>query len=169
AMVDRTGDVWTITLVEHKTAYRGKTRTIYVGPQAQKVLAPYLLREPTVTCFSPIESEKQRRQAAHERRVTPPSCGNRPGTNRIARKPRKAPTAAFTTGTYGRSILYACKRAKLEHWHPNQLRHATATAIRKEFGLEAAQVVLGHAGADVTQIYAEKDAAKAIDVARKIG
>jgi len=168
-MIDRTAKVWTIKLTEHKTAYRGKSRTIYVGPKAQKVLAPYLLRSPDAPCFSPRESEEQRRQAAHEKRKTKMSCGNRPGTNRIARKPRKAPSESYTTGTYARSILYACKRAELDHWHPNQLRHSAATTIRKQFGLEAAQVILGHSGADVTQIYAEKDADKAIEVARRIG
>jgi site-specific recombinase XerC len=35
--------------------------------------------------------------------------------------------------------------------------------------LEAAQTILGHAKADVTQIYAERDAAKAIEIIRKIG
>ena len=49
------------------------------------------------------------------------------------------------------------------HWHPNQLRHAVGTELRKRFGLEAAQVVLGHATADVTQIYAERDMGLAID------
>jgi integrase len=117
-MVDLTGDVWTITLAEHKTAYRDKVRTIYVGPQAQKVLAPYLLRAENSYCFSPIESEQQRRQAAFDARVTPLSCGNRPGTNRIARKPRKAPSACYTAGTYARAIRYACGRAEVTVWAP---------------------------------------------------
>lgn len=54
-------------------------------------------------------------------------------------------------------------------WSPNQLRHTAATQIRKRFGLEAAQVILGHAAADVTQVYAERDADKAREVARQIG
>ena len=54
-------------------------------------------------------------------------------------------------------------------WSPNQLRHAAATKIRSEFGLEAAQVALGHRTADVTQVYAERDSAKGKEVARKIG
>ena len=37
-------------------------------------------------------------------------------------------------------------------------------AFRAEYGLEAAQAVLGHAKADVTQIYAERDLAKAHSV-----
>lgn len=58
---------------------------------------------------------------------------------------------------------------KAHHWHPNQLRHTYATKIRKEFGLEAAQVLLGHSRADVTQIYAERNQALAVGIAAKIG
>jgi len=54
-------------------------------------------------------------------------------------------------------------------WSPNQLRHAAATEINSKFGLEAAQVTLGHAKADVTQIYAERDLNKAASVMREIG
>jgi hypothetical protein len=55
------------------------------------------------------------------------------------------------------------QQAELTQWHsdhrcsPNQLRHSAGTEIRKRFGLEAAQVVLGHASADVTQVCAERD------------
>jgi len=40
---------------------------------------------------------------------------------------------------------------KAHRWHPHQLRHNAATELRKEFGLEAAQILLGHTKADVTQ------------------
>jgi integrase len=169
AMVNRSSEVWTITLAKHKTAYRGKQRTIYVGPKAQKILTKYLLRSEDAACFSPVESEKERRQTKHDARVTPLSCGNRPGSNRIARKPRKAPGEAFSTGTYARSVRSACIRAKVTPWSPNQLRHNAATSIRKEFGLEAAQVILGHSELGVTQVYAERDVAKAIAVAKQVG
>lgn len=169
AMVNRTSEVWTINLAKHKTAYRGKQRVIYVGPRAQAIISKYLLRAGDAPCFSPIESEKQRLAAKHKARVTPLQYGNSPGTNRIARKPRRAPGTAFTAGTYGRSILNATRRAKIEEWSPNQLRHSAATAIRKEFGLEAAQVILGHSELGVTQVYAERDTTKAIEVAMKIG
>jgi integrase len=58
---------------------------------------------------------------------------------------------------------------KAHRWSPNQLRHTFATRVRKEHGLEAAQVMLGHSKADVTQIYAEKNEALAVTVAAKIG
>jgi site-specific recombinase XerC len=54
-------------------------------------------------------------------------------------------------------------------WTPNQLRHGFATAVRAEYGLEAAQVLLGHSRADVTQVYAERDMALALRVAGAVG
>ena len=54
-------------------------------------------------------------------------------------------------------------------WSPNRLRHSAATEIRRLYGLEAAATVLGHAKADVTQIYAERDYDKAANIARQIG
>jgi integrase len=54
-------------------------------------------------------------------------------------------------------------------WHPNQLRHTHATLVRQQHGPEAAQVVLGHARADVTQIYAARDTALATAVAARLG
>ena len=49
-------------------------------------------------------------------------------------------------------------------WHPHQLRHSAATVIRKQFGVEAAQAVLGHAELGTTEIYAERR----LDTARQI-
>ena len=60
AMFDRKENIWTITLSDHKTAFRGKSRIIYVGPKAQAILKKYLLRGPHDYLFSPAESERQR-------------------------------------------------------------------------------------------------------------
>jgi integrase len=57
-----------------------------------------------------------------------------------------------------------------EHrWHPHQLRHTAGTKLRKEFGLEAAQVILGHKTLTVTQVYAEKNVAAAQQIMGAIG
>ena len=69
----------------------------------------------------------------------------------------------------GRLKKLATAWRKAHCWHPNQLRHHAATEIRRQFGLEAAQVVLGHAKADVTQVYAERDSALAVEVMKRIG
>ncbi len=58
---------------------------------------------------------------------------------------------------------------KAHRWHPNQLRHTFATQVRRKHGLEAAQVLLGHSRADVTQVYAERDEKLAVAVAAEIG
>ena len=50
----------------------------------------------------------------------------------------------------------ACQAAALPHWHPHQLRHTHATEVRRRFGLEAAQVGVGHSQARVTEVYAER-------------
>lgn len=55
------------------------------------------------------------------------------------------------------------------HWHPHQLRHRRGTDVREKFGLDAAQAVLGHSDARVTEIYAEVKLETAADVARLTG
>jgi integrase len=58
---------------------------------------------------------------------------------------------------------------KDHRWHPHQLRHNAATYFRKEFGIEAARVVLGHKSAGVTEIYAELDRMKAAEIMGRVG
>ncbi len=168
AMVDRSDDVWVWNLAAHKNAWRGRKRSIYIGPLAQAILLRYLVRGENEHCFSPIEADKQRRDAKHAVRKTPLSCGNKPGSN-VTKKPKKAPGTAYTTQSYARSIRYACNSAEIAPWAPNRLRHSLATQVRKSDGLEAAAVILGHSEVGVTQIYAEADRAKAIEVVRRIG
>jgi integrase len=58
---------------------------------------------------------------------------------------------------------------KAHRWHPNQLRHAKATELRREFGLDAARAVLGHRSPQITEVYAEIDADKAARVMEQRG
>jgi integrase len=182
--IDRSADVWSYTPQRHKTEHHGRKRIVFVGPRAQDVLRPYLLREESAYCFSPAESERKRRELAHERRVVPLSCGNKPGSKRTPKRARP-PRDRYTTDTYRRAIEYACIKTwpapggldeketldwhKAHRWHPNQLRHTAATEIRRQFGLEAAQVTLGHSKMDVTQVYAERDLQKAAAIMREVG
>ena len=69
----------------------------------------------------------------------------------------------------GDDLLRLAEWRRLHSWHPYQLRHAFATKVRKLHGLEAAQVLLGHSRADVTQLYAERDEELAAAVAAKVG
>jgi integrase len=58
---------------------------------------------------------------------------------------------------------------KEHRFHPHQLRHNFATEVRKKYGLDVAQVLLGHTNADVTEIYAERDFTRAAEVAGAVG
>ena len=166
--VDRSGDVWTYQPVTHKTERHGRERIIFFGPKAQGVLLRYLARDAQSYCFRPCDSEAKRLAEQESKRKTPKSCGNVRGSN-VVKRPKKKPSEKYTTDSYRRSIHYACDKAGIERWSPNRLRHSAATEIRKRFGLEAAQVTLGHASADITQVYAERDNTLAIQVAREVG
>ena len=66
-------------------------------------------------------------------------------------------------------------RAMIRQWHkehawtPHRLRHSFATKVRKEYGIDAARITLGHKHVAVTEVYAERDGAVAATVASKIG
>ena len=164
--IDRAGDAWLYTPPQHKTTHHGHRRTIAIGPRCQGVLLRYLARAADAYCFQPKDSESKRLAEREAARVVPMSYGNRRGTNR--RGTSKA-GAVYRVRSYSRAVERAAERAGVEHWTPQRLRHTKATDIRKEFGLDAAQAVLGHRGAKVTEVYAELDQEKAVQVALKIG
>ncbi|MCA9240209.1 MAG: tyrosine-type recombinase/integrase [Planctomycetales bacterium] len=166
--LDREGDVWAYVPHSHKTEHHQRRRVVCLGPQAQAILLRYLARGAEDYCFQPRDSEKRRRALRHAERKTPISCGDRPGSKQAAR-PKRAPGDHYSTASLRRAIHRACDAAGVDRWAPNQLRHAAATAVRRQFGLEAAQCVLGHSRAAVTEVYAERDLAKAVEVARAIG
>jgi integrase len=166
--IDRTGDVWIYTPQRHKTEHLGKSRAIAIGPKGRDILSKYLLRSAESYCFSPQESEQKRREQLHQLRTTPMSCGNRPGTNKKA-APKKQVGDRYTTPSYRRAIHRASKKAGVEKWSPNQIRHTRGTEIRNQFGLEGAQAALGHSTAKTTQIYAQLDLERAVSIARQVG
>ena len=138
------------------------------GPKAIEMLRPWLRTKVDEYLFQPAEAVQAWRDERTARRNIPASHGNRPGTNR-REDPQRRPGDRYTTDSYRRAIERACKAADVPRWHPHQLRHNYATAVRKKFGVEAARVVLGHHSIDVTELYAERDAAVAADVARAMG
>jgi len=109
-MVDRQSDVWLVRMEKHKNVLRGKTRTLYMGPQAQKILLPYLDRQPDDFLFVPKESEKRRRTVVSENRTTPLEQGDRVGTNR-KKYPKRSPGNCFTRCDYTWAFRIACINA----------------------------------------------------------
>jgi integrase len=140
-----------------------------LGPRAQQVLVPFMDREPERYCFVPAESFQQCKDRLHAKRVTPLSCGNRPGSARKKKTILKPSQQTYSNDSYRRAIHRACDKAQVPRWSPNQLRHSAATKIRARYGLEQARVVLGHSTTTTTEIYAERDLQAAAEVARQLG
>lgn len=244
SVIDRSGPVWIAELEHHKTAWRGRRRRIAIGPQAQKVLVPFLRPGPDRFVFSARDAVLEQRSAKAARRRTkvPPSQEARAA--RSSAKSRREVAECYDVAAYRRAIERGVRLANaarirsqlaatvaalapnlrparaerlahlsaaaltdargrarvrelllleilgdaagagdvvrqvvadcgevalLENWAPNRLRHSAATRLRREEGLEAARVVLGHSRAAVTEIYAEVDFGKSLDIMRRLG
>jgi integrase len=185
--IDRSGDVWSYRPASHKTAFRGHHRLIPIGPKAQAILTPFPMKlDPQAYLFSPASAMAEVRRRRSENRTTPINQGNGPGSN-VKRRPRCRPGDHYNVAAYRHAIARACDlafpppkdicsdpvKAKAwcsEHrWNPHRLRHSAATEIRRRFGIEAAQQVLGHATLSATELYAEQNAEAAQRIAAAIG
>ncbi|MDQ3702193.1 MAG: tyrosine-type recombinase/integrase, partial [Chloroflexota bacterium] len=124
-----------------------------------------------------VEQRRQQRNGAQRKTPVYPSELRRLERQRQARRRRKRARPHgehYTTDSYRRTIAYAIKKANragvaVPAWFPHQLRHSKGTEVRKRYGLEGAQLALGHAKVDITQLYAERDLHKAMRIARKTG
>jgi integrase len=182
--IDTSGDIWIYEPSDHKGRWRGHRKQIPLGPEAQKILQPFLARDPQAFLFSPQEAEAWRlehRPPYHgrQRKTKVYACELKrrqklKETRRKNRKPKRPKRERYSTDSYRRAIEYGMKKATkvgfvIPHFHPHQMRHSRGTEVRRRYGLEAAQAALGHSKADVTQIYAERDMEKARQVAREMG
>ena len=173
--IDMSSDVWIYEPKDHKNRWRDHRRLIALGPKAQEILRSFLSLKTDAYLFSPADAEAWRNQQRRRNRKTPMTPSQR------KRKPKQTPKRAkrtrYDVDSYRRAIKYGIAKANRkrdEHnqgppWTPLQLRHSRATEVRKEHGLEGAQCVLGHARADVTEVYAERNLEFAIRVARESG
>jgi len=182
--IDTSGEIWIYEPFDHKNRWRGHRKQIPLGPQTQRILQPFLDRDPQAFIFSPLESEMWRlehRPPYHGRErktpVYPSEIRQREklkAARRQHRKPKRPKGNRYDTNSYRRALDYGFKKAKkagfvVPHWHPHQLRHNRGTEIRRKYGIEAAQVALGHARADITEVYAEKNLEQARQIAKEMG
>lgn len=181
--IDMSEDVWLYEPEVHKNEWRGHHRVVPLGPRAQEVLRPFLDRPADAYLFSPRDVEawritQQTARAGSDRKtpVYPSELRSREQRReaRRKRKRKRPPRERYDRDSYRRAITYGLQRARrsgveIPHWHPHQLRHSRGTELRKKYGIEAAQVSLGHARADVTEVYAERNLQRAIDIAAEAG
>ena len=181
--IDRSGDVWLYQPSTHKTAYRGTEKQVPLGPLAQAVIQPFLDRAPDAFLFSPIEKKAWRneRRAVHHNRnrktkIYP--CELKPRVrlkqarkSNVSKRPKRE---RHDLDSYRRTVTDGIQKAgkagiKIPSWHPHRLRHSCGTETRKRYGIEAAQVMLGHTTANVTEIFAERKLKLAVNVALEMG
>jgi integrase len=164
--IDMTGAVWLYRPARHKTEWRGKDRVIALGQRSQTILRPLLTLDTQAPLFSPARGVAAKRAALRAGRKSPVQPSQ---VDRRSPRAKRRPGAVYNSRSYAHAIRRGCRRAGVPHWHPNQLRHNFGTEVRRRDGLDAAQVMLGHSRADVTQIYAEKDLSLAVRIAAEVG
>lgn len=197
--LDMSGDLWRYAPSSHKTAHHGHERLIYLGSRSQEIIKPFLKADVQAFLFSPADAEAERRVSRKRGKRDPQKRpGQRYTVTSYCRAIQRACAAAFpppdhlarrrveaagrkhkstrreTTAEWktrlGPELWAALKAWRQEHrWHPHQLRHTAATELRRKYGLEAAQVILGHKQLTVTQVYAEKNVAAAEQIMRQVG
>lgn len=180
--IDMSAPVWVYRPQRHKTEHHGFDRVVHLGPRAQDVLRPWLrtaLDEPiwrgeadtpfdTTTYRKAVQracdrADRAAQIAAGRLLTTCPVCHvDFASPEHLKRHVRRKHTE---TG----ARLPEPRERLVPLWHPHQLRHNHATEVRRHFGAEAARAVLGHHSLDVTEIYAERDARVAAEVAARLG
>jgi integrase len=169
--IDRSGRVWLYRPPAHKNAWRGHTRLIAIGPRGQAIVHEFLrpgYQERYL--FSPTLSEIARHDRLRAVRRTPLWPSHVAAQERKRKsEPKRRPRDRYDVVTYARAIRRACARAGVPSWSPGRLRHNAATEARKRYGLEAASALLGHRLVETTQLYAEKNLARALEIAAEVG
>jgi len=161
------GKLWVYVPESHKTEHHDKQRLVFLGPQAQEIIRPWLRPEsPEAYLFSPAEAMQYLRAARSAKRATP-------GRSKYVKKrsPKKRLRDRYTVESYTHAIHKACRKetVNIPVWGPNRLRHNAATLIRKTYGVEIARIICGHSSAFTTEIYAEADLEKAAQAMVEMG
>jgi len=149
---DRHKTVWRYVPRKHKTAYKGRSLHIAIGPQAQKIVTAHAAgRGPREFVFTPQRSVRAKK----------PRSGIVPMESwRPASHSRKCFTKDGICQAIRRAVIRANKARReeglplLPHWFPYQLRYLRLREIRRDQGPEAARATAGHARESMTAHYA---------------
>jgi site-specific recombinase XerD len=201
--INTSGRIWEYRPESHKTEHHERDRVVFIGPEAQRILRPWLRPDLAAYLFQPREAVDEHRAERRRNRKTRVQPSQQ---DRRKRSPKRALGDHYNNRSYGHAVAEGCDKAfphpviaelsrkdldaarraelkawcaaneaelrawrKSHRWAPNQLRHNAATRLRREFGLDVAKTVLGHSSVVPTQLYAEQDAAKAVEAMAQIG
>lgn len=146
----RTPWVYRVPPEVNKNEWRGELgqpRVVCIGPKARAILLRH--KDGGDVPFSPVRAMAEHIEAVRAARKTP-VYSERKGAPHVPRVLGER----WTTDAYTKTIAAACRRAGIEPWGANRLRHAFGTDVRRMYGLDAAKAVLGHTdGGCVTDVY----------------
>lgn len=151
SLIDRSRTPWVyhVPPEANKNEWRGELgmpRVVCIGPKARAILERHTDGD---VPFSPARAMAEYISASHAARVTP-VYGKRKDAPHVPRVLGER----WTTDAYTKTIAAACRRAGIEPWGANRLRHAFGTDVRRMYGLDAAKAVLGHTdGGCITDVY----------------
>jgi integrase len=161
--LDRSGAVWVYRPNSHKLEWLDQDKEILLGPKAQQLLTPWFDgRKPAQYLFSPREVAEANAQELEKRRT-------RHKLKKVGLSKKRPPGEHYDDRGYRQAVIRACRRAGVPAWSPGQLRHSAGTDIRRLYGAEAAQLVLGHRNLSTTEIYAEKNREQYKQIMKEIG
>jgi integrase len=109
--IDTGGPVWLYKPSTHKTAYRGKSRIVAIGPKAQELLKGFFIASIDDYLFSPRRAVEEHHAARSANRKTPPYPSHL--KLKAARKMphAKKPAERYNRSAYIHAIDRACDRA----------------------------------------------------------
>lgn len=152
SLVDRSRTPWVYRVPPeaNKNEWRGELgmpRVVCIGPRARAILERHADGDDFP--FSPARAFGEYVEAQRAARKTP-LYGKRKDAPHVPR----VLGDRWTTSAYTKTIAAACRRAGVDPWGANRLRHAFGTEVRRAYGLDAAKAVLGHTdGGCITDVY----------------
>jgi len=165
--IDMSGPIWEYRPPKHKNTWRGQERVIMMGQACQMLVKAFVERRGTQDAlFSPRDAIQERasRALTHRRE------NQKPGPRKTERYVQDQYDAKVITHSIRRAVAelnrdrVAQGLEPIPRWTVHQCRHAHATRVRRELGIEAARIALGHRDAGITLTYAEAD----LEVARQV-
>jgi len=177
--LNTTGEIWEYTPSSHKTEHHNKRRVVAIGPAGQQILKEFLRTNLQEYLFCPQDVRKGRARKlysaySYAKGITR-GCELAFGMpDKLRRVDHYLDSLEHFTedqrSILRKTLLKDAAKWRAKHcWSPNRLRHNFATRARREFGIEAARVTLGHSSAVTSEIYAERDLEAARAVVAKIG
>lgn len=149
---------WAYLPKRHKTEHHKKDRIIPVGPKAQEILEPFMGKGDEEYFFQSWESRRWFYEQKRDKKLG----------EKLNRK-RGIYKRQWSEHGYNKAVQRLCKKAGVEVFHVNQLRHNAATRLQDQFGWDVARIILGHTTVSTTKIYVQENMSKVFQAIQEGG